>query len=95
VTGILLLYGLVTPLVRKLVLSRRETAEINARLRDVEERWRFALDSTGAGVWDLDIPANRILLSSRSKAMLDLPTMRSAPAWTTGCSAFTRTTCPA
>lgn len=70
VTGILLLYGLVTPLVRKLVLSRRETAEINARLRDVEERWRFALDSTGAGVWDLDIPANRILLSSRSKAML-------------------------
>ena len=70
VTGVLLLYGLVTPLVRKLVLSRRETAEINARLRDVEERWRFALDSTGAGVWDLDIPANRILLSSRSKAML-------------------------
>ncbi len=70
VTGVLLLYGLVTPLVRKLVLSKRETAEINARLRDVEERWRFALDSTGAGVWDLDIPANRILLSSRSKAML-------------------------
>lgn len=70
VTGVLLLYGLVTPLVRKLVLSRRETAEINAKLRDVEERWRFALDSTGAGVWDLDIPANRILLSSRSKAML-------------------------
>lgn len=70
VTGVLLLYGLVTPLVRKLVLSRRETAEINAKLSDVEERWRFALDSTGAGVWDLDIPANRILLSSRSKAML-------------------------
>lgn len=70
VLGVLLLNWLVAPLVRKLVVSRRETAEINARLRDVEERWRFALDSTGAGVWDLDIPANRILLSHRCKAML-------------------------
>ena len=70
VAGMLLLYWLVAPLVRKLVISRRETAEINARLRNVEERWRFALDSTGAGVWDLDIPANQILLSSRCKAML-------------------------
>ncbi len=68
--GILLLYWLVAPLVRKLIISKQETAEINARLRDVEERWRFALGSTGAGVWDLDIPANRILLSSRCKAML-------------------------
>jgi diguanylate cyclase (GGDEF)-like protein/PAS domain S-box-containing protein len=68
--GILLLYWLVAPLVRKLVISKQETAEINARLRDVEARWRLALDSTGAGVWDLDIPANRILLSSRCKAML-------------------------
>ena len=68
--GILLLYGLVAPLVRKLVISRQETADSNARLRDVEERWRFALDSTGAGVWDQDIPAKRILLSSRCKRML-------------------------
>ena len=68
--GMLLLYGLVAPLVRKLVLSQQETAEVNARLRDVEERWRFALDSTGAGVWDLDVPSKRILLSSRCKSML-------------------------
>ncbi|WP_237763260.1 putative bifunctional diguanylate cyclase/phosphodiesterase [Thiobacillus denitrificans] len=68
--GMLLLSWLVAPLVRKLVLSKQALAEVNARLRDVEERWRFALDSTGAGVWDLDIPGNRILLSSRCKAML-------------------------
>jgi diguanylate cyclase (GGDEF)-like protein/PAS domain S-box-containing protein len=68
--GMLLLYWLVAPLVRKLVISERETAAVNDRLHDVEERWRFALDSTGAGVWDLDIPANRILLSSRCKTML-------------------------
>jgi diguanylate cyclase (GGDEF)-like protein/PAS domain S-box-containing protein len=68
--GMLLLYWLVAPLVRKLVISERETAAVNDRLRDVEERWRFALDSTGAGVWDLDIPVNQILLSERCKAML-------------------------
>lgn len=44
----MLLYWLVAPLIRKLVISERETAEVNDRLRDVEERWRFALDSTGA-----------------------------------------------
>lgn len=68
--GVLLLSWLVSPLIRKLVISERETAEVNDRLRDVEERWRFALDSTGAGVWDLDIPGKRVLLSSRCKAML-------------------------
>jgi diguanylate cyclase (GGDEF)-like protein/PAS domain S-box-containing protein len=68
--GMLLLYGLVAPLVRKLVMSERVTAEVNDKLRDVEERWRFALDSTGAGVWDLNVPTNQILLSKRCKEML-------------------------
>jgi diguanylate cyclase (GGDEF)-like protein/PAS domain S-box-containing protein len=68
--GMLLLYWLVAPLVRKLVISERETAAVNGRLRDVEERWRFALDSTGAGVWDVNVPTSQILLSNRCKAML-------------------------
>jgi diguanylate cyclase (GGDEF)-like protein/PAS domain S-box-containing protein len=68
--GVLLLYWLVAPLVRKLADSERRMGEVNARLRDVEERWRFALDSTGAGVWDVDVPSNRILLSRRCKEML-------------------------
>ena len=70
VAGMLLLYGLVAPLVRKLVISEQETAAVNGRLRDVEERWRFALDSTGAGVWDVNVPTNQILLSDRCKTML-------------------------
>lgn len=70
VVGMLLLFGLVAPLVRKLVISEQETAEVNGRLRDVEERWRFALDSTGAGVWDVNVPTNQILLSDRCTAML-------------------------
>ncbi|WP_422126664.1 putative bifunctional diguanylate cyclase/phosphodiesterase [Thioalkalivibrio sulfidiphilus] len=57
-------------LVRRLVKSQQQTAEANARLRDLEERWRFALDSAGAGVWDLDLSAGKILLSVRCKHML-------------------------
>ncbi|MDP3420189.1 MAG: EAL domain-containing protein [Thiobacillus sp.] len=69
-TGMLLLYWMVAPLIRRLVFSRHETAAANEKLRDLEERWRFALDSTGAGVWDLDLVNSEILLSSRCKAML-------------------------
>ncbi|MDO9469050.1 MAG: diguanylate cyclase, partial [Thiobacillus sp.] len=68
--GVLLLYWLVTPLIRRLILARHETDAANEKLRDLEERWRFALDSTGAGVWDLDLVNSEILLSSRCKAML-------------------------
>ncbi|PKM05099.1 MAG: hypothetical protein CVV17_03545, partial [Gammaproteobacteria bacterium HGW-Gammaproteobacteria-7] len=68
--GVLLLLALISPLVRRLVSARQETADANTKLHDLEERWRFALDSTEAGVWDLDVPAGRILLSSRCKSML-------------------------
>ncbi|MEW5965475.1 MAG: EAL domain-containing protein [Pseudomonadota bacterium] len=68
--GLTLLLALTSPLVRTLVLSRQETAAARDKLHDLEERWRFALDSTGAGVWDLDVPAGRILLSSRCKSIL-------------------------
>ena len=68
--GMLLLYWLVTPLVRKLVLSQQETSAANARLSDVEERARFALESTGAGVWDWNIPSQQILVSQRCVEML-------------------------
>lgn len=68
--GVFLLYWLVTPLVRKLVSSEQQLSEINQRLADVEERARFALESTGAGVWDLNLPSQRIIISSRCKEML-------------------------
>ncbi|MFP5404324.1 MAG: EAL domain-containing protein [Gammaproteobacteria bacterium] len=68
--GVALLLALTSPLVRTLVQSRQETAVARDKLHDLEERWRFALDSTGAGVWDLDVPAGRILLSERCKTML-------------------------
>jgi len=68
--GMLLLRWQLSPMVRKLYQSEQEKQVANARLLDLEERWRFALESTSAGVWDLDVPADQILLSKQCKEML-------------------------
>ena len=39
-------------------------------LRSSEERWQFALEGAGDGVWDFDIPANKEYFSRQWKAML-------------------------
>lgn len=39
-------------------------------LRKNEERWKFALEGIGDGVWDWDVENNRILYSPRWKEML-------------------------
>lgn len=48
--GILLLYWLVTPLVRKLALSEREALQASERLRDSETRTRTILDNIDEGL---------------------------------------------
>jgi PAS domain S-box-containing protein len=39
-------------------------------LRESEERWKFALEGSGDGVWDWNIPARAVLRSARLKTML-------------------------
>jgi diguanylate cyclase (GGDEF)-like protein/PAS domain S-box-containing protein len=39
-------------------------------LRLSEERWKFAVEGTGDGMWDWDITTGEVLLSERWKAML-------------------------
>lgn len=48
------------------------SAEVVAqeRLRINEERWKLALQGTGDGVWDWDLPSDRIFLSHRSRELL-------------------------
>jgi PAS domain S-box-containing protein len=41
-----------------------------AALHASELRWQFALEGAGDGIWDWDIPANRVFLSSHWKEML-------------------------
>ena len=46
-------------------MGQRETA-----LRESEERWKFALEGSGAGVWDWNIQTGEALYSKRWKEML-------------------------
>ncbi|HPE69805.1 MAG TPA: PAS domain S-box protein [Thermotogota bacterium] len=50
-----------------LLLSREITEE---RLHESEERWQFALEGSGQGVWDWDIPRESVYFSTRWKQML-------------------------
>ncbi len=50
--------------------GRDEQQQAAATLRASEERWRFALEGAGDGVWDWDVPANEMLFSKRWKEML-------------------------
>jgi PAS domain S-box-containing protein len=54
---------------RSMHLSREMTHTL-LLLRSSEERWKFAFEGSGDGVWDWDISHGEILLSDRSKEML-------------------------
>ena len=49
---------------------RRRDRRALASLRDSEERWKFALEGAGDGVWDADLLAGTTLYSRRWKEML-------------------------
>lgn len=40
------------------------------RLRQSEERWKFALEGAGDGVWDWNVPTSEVMFSRRWKEML-------------------------
>jgi diguanylate cyclase (GGDEF)-like protein/PAS domain S-box-containing protein len=62
-----------------------ERIEIQAHLRDLEERNELALYSANDGLWDFDTLNNRVYLSPRWKAMLgyDEKDVGQAPDWRT------------
>ena len=55
-----------------LFLTRDMTDRVEAaeQLRVSEERWKFALEGAGDGVWDWDVAANKVFYSHRGKSML-------------------------
>ncbi|MFC3377059.1 ATP-binding protein [Rugamonas sp. CCM 8940] len=48
---------------------RRQHRAAAQALRDSEERWKFALEGAGYGVWDWDIPSGKVVFSSCCTAM--------------------------
>jgi PAS domain S-box-containing protein len=59
---------------QKLVLSDHEKERAIASLRILEERWAFALEGSGDGVWDWDMVQGRLQLSERWKEMFGYTT---------------------
>lgn len=74
-----------------LMLSSGHAARVEAEveqktqaLRVSEERWQFALEGAGDGVWDVDLRSNEMFLSARNMAMLgyaDEPRRMSVDEW--------------
>ncbi len=54
----------------KLSLLNNELDFINAALLESEQRWKFALEGAGDGVWDLNINTKKTFFSKKWKAML-------------------------
>ena len=47
-----------------------ESKRANEALRESEERWKFALEGSGEGVWDWNVPLNEVNFSHHWKQML-------------------------
>jgi two-component system cell cycle sensor histidine kinase/response regulator CckA len=52
------------------IAGRAARAAAERALRESEERWQFALEGAGDGVWDWDVATNRVFFSPRWKSML-------------------------
>jgi diguanylate cyclase (GGDEF)-like protein/PAS domain S-box-containing protein len=52
----------------KQLIEQRD--KINKNLQESEQRWKFALEGSGDGVWDWDIQTNTVFFSDRWKEML-------------------------
>lgn len=58
--------------------------QLTRKLRESEERWKFALEGAGDGVWDWNVPADTVIFSPRYKAMVgytDEEIARNEDAW--------------
>ncbi|MDP8568795.1 bifunctional diguanylate cyclase/phosphodiesterase [Methylophilus aquaticus] len=50
--------------------TQRELEKNSQELMTSEQRWKFALEGTGDGIWDWNVPENQVIYSDRWKGML-------------------------
>ena len=61
----LLLYGLLSRVVGRLLASHRINIEMQERLKNSEERLALALEGGSLGLWDWHIPSGRVVFNAR------------------------------
>jgi PAS domain S-box-containing protein len=66
----LLVYPLATALLGKMMAGRHARKRTEEALSESEERWQYALEGSGDGVWDRDIQTGRVFYSEQWKRML-------------------------
>ena len=59
-----------TQLISEMTFQKLEQMELNEALKKSEERWQFAIDGNGDGLWDWNIQTNEVFFSKQWKAML-------------------------
>nr|WP_279355685.1 transporter substrate-binding domain-containing protein [Fundidesulfovibrio agrisoli] len=55
---------------RRVRAKTRELSDLLEALRMSDERWQFALEGAGAGVWDWNVATGKVFFSDRWKSML-------------------------
>jgi PAS domain S-box-containing protein len=64
------IYPLATLLIGKILLDQEEKQIFLNKITESEERWQFALEGAGDGVWDWNVKTNEVYFSKQWKAML-------------------------
>jgi len=59
-----------THLISEMTFQKLEQMELNKELKLSEERWQFAIEGNGDGLWDWNLQTNELFLSKHWKAML-------------------------
>jgi len=59
-----------THLISEMTFQKLEQMELNEELRKTEERWQFAIEGNGDGLWDWNVQSNELYLSKQWKTML-------------------------
>ncbi len=67
---ILGVYPFATLIIGKILLDQEEKQNFINKIKASEERWQFALEGAGDGVWDWDAKTNKVFFSHQWKAML-------------------------
>ena len=67
---VLVIFPVATALLGKMMSGRQARKRTESALKESEERWQYALEGSGDGVWDREIQTGKVFYSDQWKRML-------------------------